>query len=115
MPEIPEREIPERVLTKIQSYENVLITRYPPTIVFYKLSARYDSSKGASDDNVPISSMFTQESRIPNITGRIIYIDQNLKNPFNGTNGWFNVFESDGTELGFVIQIGTKGAVLKVI
>lgn len=105
------KTIPARVISKIQSYENILISRYPPTVTFYKLSIGYNDPRDATRDSVPAGSVFTSDENPPDIDSTI-YTNQGLTLTLTGDNKWFNVFGSNDSELGFAVQISTKGIVI---
>lgn len=104
-------EFPDRIQEKISSYIRTLSSRFPSKNTFYQLSI--GSTKSAEDaavDKTPAIVIFTDNDDIPDI-GRIIYIEPTKTDTFNGFSKYYNVFDSNGIELGTVITVNKFGVV----
>jgi hypothetical protein len=106
--------LPERIQEKIQNYTNILTDRYPPSITFYRISIGYSKSTEAQADVNPSSIIYTTGDLTPT-PGVIVYTDQSKKITFNGSNLWYNVFNSSSTRIGRVIRIDTSGNITNEI
>lgn len=101
---------PESLRNKISSYTSVLLERYPPDIVYYKLSVGYPQEDGAMPDLTPVYPIFTKSGSRPDIPVQVC-IDIPLQQIFNGDSLWYHVFGADNTNLGYVIKIDYSGIV----
>jgi len=106
--------LPQRIQEKLQIYTNILTDRYPPSITFYKISTGYSKSTDAQNDVNPSTTIYTTGDLIPT-PGVIVYADQVKKNTFNGSDLWYNVFDSSNTVIGRVIRIDTSGNITNEI
>jgi hypothetical protein len=99
-----------RIQDKMNEYTNILISRYPPNISYYKISIGYTIKEEAVSDLTPNSSIFTLDNSPP-ILGSTLFTDSVKKARFNGQNLYYHVFSSNGTDLDYIIGIDTGGKV----
>lgn len=101
---------PESLRNKISSYTSVLLERYPPGIVYYKLSVGYTKENEAMADLTPVYPIFTRSDARPDVSMGV-WIDIPLQYIFNGDSLWYHVFEADNTNLSYVIKINNSGII----
>ena len=99
-----------RIQEKIASYTNILIGRYSPGIVFYRISAGYIKSSEAINDLTPLYIIYTSTDLTPN-TGDTIYTDSGKSTIIDGNDLWYHVFGSDGSDRSYIILINKIGIV----
>ncbi len=99
-----------RIQDKINTYNNILLDRYPPNIPYYKLSIGHVKSGDAVSDTTPNSSIFTSDDSQPDIDS-LIFTDITKTSRLNGGSLYYHVFASNGSDLLYIIQIDASGRV----
>jgi hypothetical protein len=102
--------IPRYIQDKIDSYIAELENRYPLSAISYKISIGYAKAGDAAADLVPASTIYTDDDLSPDI-GSIIYTDSGKTIVLAGGDAWYHAFESDGTDLSYIISVDNLGVV----